>query len=307
MLGSTVLDVAIGVVLTFLGISLATSAITEGISSALKWREKTLLAGIRALVSDDKVALALYNHALVNPLSSGVAVDFKTLTQRPSYIDARDFASALYRVLAKDHGVARLIADIENPQLQCAMTGLWESADGDVARFKIEIGRWFDRSMDRLSGWYKQRTQLVSFLVALGMAISLNANVLYEGAQIWTRPGTIAELQTGALAKAADALPKACDFTAVSDPAQKPCFAMRDALDELKAANLIGWGSGPAPTDLRSFMMALLSWIVVAGSTLFGAAFWFDTLQRLTQLRGTGLVAKKTDGHTPKPDIAGRS
>ena len=338
MLGSTVVDVAIGVVLTFLGVSLATSAITEAISSVLKWREATLLKGIQALVSCEATALDLYNHALVNPLSPVIVDDVKKLRNKPAYIDGRDFAVALYGILvknsvagdAKDGGEAgapggedaegapaqpgggtddhlpKLITRIGDPQLRGAMAALWQAVDGDVARFKGEIARWFDRAMDRLSGWYKQRTQLVSFIVALLIAVCLNANVLYEGAQIWTRPGVLAGIETGALDKIGDTLPKACDFTAVpDDPKQKPCFDMRGAIDQLKAANLIGWGTGPTPTDSRSFLMALLSWLIVAGSTLFGASFWFDVLQRITQLRGTGLVAKRTNGQTSKPDIAG--
>jgi uncharacterized membrane protein YedE/YeeE len=32
----------------------------------------------------------------------------------------------------------------------------------------------------------------------------------------------------------------------------------------------------------------LIGWLIVAGAALFGAPFWFDTLQRITQLRGVG-------------------
>jgi len=45
---SGIIDVAIGLTLSFLAVSLAASAITEAISSALKWREKTLLEGVKA-------------------------------------------------------------------------------------------------------------------------------------------------------------------------------------------------------------------------------------------------------------------
>jgi TRAP-type C4-dicarboxylate transport system substrate-binding protein len=50
--------------------------------------------------------------------------------------------------------------------------------------------------MDRVSGWYKRRTQWVSFFVALAIAAIFNVNVLYESAQIWTRPAVIADLTT---------------------------------------------------------------------------------------------------------------
>jgi hypothetical protein len=45
---SVTIDVAIGLILRFLAVSLAASAVTEAISSALKWREATLLEGVEA-------------------------------------------------------------------------------------------------------------------------------------------------------------------------------------------------------------------------------------------------------------------
>jgi hypothetical protein len=74
MFNSVILDVAIGLTLSFLAVSLAASAIAEAISSVMEWREKTLLEGIKALLNDQDfngIALQLYNHALVNPLTSG--------------------------------------------------------------------------------------------------------------------------------------------------------------------------------------------------------------------------------------------
>lgn len=309
MFGSTILDVAIGIVLTFLGVSLASSAITEAISSALKWREHTLLAGIKAMVNDPTftgVARDLYNHALVNPLAAGAAQSIEALTHKPAYIDSKDFALAFYDVVSRGADPATFIARIENGQLKAALQSLWAAADKDVVEFKTQIGHWFDHAMDRLSGWYKQRTQLVSFIVALVIAGALNANVLYEGAQIWSRPAAIANI--GALGKM-DGTLKPCAFKAqAGQPDQTTrtdtCVDVQGALEQLKAANLIGWNAGPRPIDGWTWLMAALSWLVVAGSTLFGASFWFDTLQRLIQLRGTGLVGKTMSGGTAKPDIA---
>jgi hypothetical protein len=46
-------------------------------------------------------------------------------------------------------------------------------------------------------------------------------------------------------------------------------------------------------------VIAGTSWIIVAGSALFGASFWFDILQRLTNLRGTGLVPERRTQPSP--------
>ncbi|SRR5208337_2955691 len=88
MFNSVIIDVAIGLILSFLAVSLAASAITEAISSALQWRQATLLDGVKALLNDqnfDGLALQLYNHALVNPLASGAAKTVQDLASKPSY------------------------------------------------------------------------------------------------------------------------------------------------------------------------------------------------------------------------------
>jgi len=49
MFGSTVLDVAIGLIFTFLVISLATGSIIEAGASITQWRSRMLLSGVTQL------------------------------------------------------------------------------------------------------------------------------------------------------------------------------------------------------------------------------------------------------------------
>jgi hypothetical protein len=282
MFNSVIIDVAIGLTLSFLAVSLAASAITEAISSALKWREKTLLDGVKALLNDPNftgIARDLYNHALVNPLADGTAASIHNLTQKPAYIDSRQFALAIFSTLTGGDGdPAMAIAKIPDPQLKTAMETLWAASSRDVDAFKKNIAIWFDNSMDRLSGWYKKRTQLVSFLVALAIAVIFNVNALYESAQIWSRPSVIADLATSHFKEDRDQA--AADATKIFN-ALEPSF-------------LIGWVKGPEPHDGESWFIAIASWIIVASSALFGASFWFDILQRLTHLKGTGPEPERT-------------
>jgi hypothetical protein len=130
MFNSAIIDVAIGMVLTFLAVSLAASAITEAISSFMKLREKTLLKGIQGLLNDQDftgIARDLYNHALVNPLASGEATVIEDLAHKPAYIDSRQFSLAIYSKLSEDAGSLKgestvdVIAKIPDPQLKTAM------------------------------------------------------------------------------------------------------------------------------------------------------------------------------------------
>ena len=90
MFGSTVLDLAVGLIFTFLVISLITSATTEAFASAMKLRASTLCQGIKDLLNDEQfngLALSVYNHALVNSQATGVAQSEAALTAKPSYIE----------------------------------------------------------------------------------------------------------------------------------------------------------------------------------------------------------------------------
>lgn len=284
MFNSVIIDVVIGLVLSFLAVSLAASAITEAISSLLKLREKTLLTGVKDLLNDQNftgIARDLYNHALVNPLASGRARTVKELTHKPAYIDSRQFALALYGTLSKGETVLNknVFGKITDPQLRATLETLWDTSAKDVNSFKNNIAVWFDNSMDRVSGFYKRWTQLVSFLVALAIAVIFNVNALYESAQIWARPSLIAELP------------------ALHSPADSTAPNLSKVIGALEKHYLIGWVDGPMPKwgDWTSCYIAIVSWLLVAGATLFGASFWFDILQRLTHLKGTGLKPERSE------------
>jgi hypothetical protein len=116
MFGSTLLDMAIGLVFIYLLLSLVCSAANELIEALLKNRAFDLERGIRELLTPTEdakpggIVERLYQHPLVNGLFKGSYKDFLVHTERtlagrfigrlnapdlPSYIPARNFALAL--------------------------------------------------------------------------------------------------------------------------------------------------------------------------------------------------------------------
>ena len=55
--------------------------------------------------------------------------------------------------------VGALIDDLPDGPIKKAMHSLWIEAGHDAAAFRKEAETWFDQAMQRLSGWYKRRTQ----------------------------------------------------------------------------------------------------------------------------------------------------
>jgi hypothetical protein len=53
---------------------------------------------------------------------------------------------------------------------------LYKESSADLAKLTEAIETWFNDSMDRVSGWYKRRTQLVHVVLALGFAVVLNVD-----------------------------------------------------------------------------------------------------------------------------------
>ncbi|WP_428390773.1 hypothetical protein [Lichenicoccus sp.] len=276
MFGSNILDVLLGVVFTFLAVSMAASAITESIASLFKLRQKTLLAGVKALLNDpgfDGLAHEIYAHALVNPLAPGA--DSRI---RPAYIPPRGFALALHDVLqARDPNrpIGEIVSAMADPQLRQALLALLAAADNRVPVFQIELAGWFEAAMERVSGWYKRQTQAIAFAVGFVIAAILNADVLHVTQTLWTRP-VLAEMLTLGLR------------------GDRPDFDR--VVGRLDASTLLGWNGWQ--TDPRhhgiGLLLMLVGWLIAAAASLFGAPFWFDTLQRVIWIRGTGSVTPKS-------------
>ena len=277
MFGSTILDLAIGLIFTFLIISLVTSTATEAVASALSWRANTLLQGIKDLLNDPQftgLALSIYNHGLTNPQASGAAAAEAQLSAKPSYIDAKQFACALIDVAGLSPGAnvqalqAKINAAVPDQQLNTMLNGIVARAGGDIDRIRDDIAAWFNTGMDRVSGVYKRKTQFWSLLIALALAIALNIDTVKIAQALWDQPMVIKGLSPPSTGESAQA-----------------------ALDQLQSLGLpFGWDKEAVQyfTINPNWLYAVVGWLITAVATLFGAPFWFDTLQRFVQLRGAG-------------------
>ena len=210
MFNSSIPDVVVGLVFSFLALSLATGAVVEAISSILQLRAKTLQIGISQILNDPNfsgLAKAIYGHAAVNPRGPGSTDPTKN---RPAYIDPFQFANALMdltgiagaavqpaanqaeTVQVMKAEVHKKTADL---QLSMLLTGIIERTVGDPVRVRQELAAWFDNGMDRLSGDYKRWSQYVSVVVALLLAVSLNVDAVHIEKALWAQPAIAAQIK----------------------------------------------------------------------------------------------------------------
>jgi hypothetical protein len=281
MLGSTVLEVAVGLTFCYASVALIVSTVQEALASALGLRAHTLLDGIKSMLNDPKftgLARALYSHALVNPHDDGQAANQHSLKSKPSYIEPVHFAMALVDIIQTIPGnYAQLGRDIEairDPQVKRALRGIYQRADGNLKQFQDGLAGWFDSAMERVSGSYKRRSTLVSLLLSMLLAILFNIDSIHLFRTLWQHPAVAAQLV---------AAPSSIDQNTIN------------ALFSLP----IGWTTFP-PVLNQAFALQVAGWMLTAASALFGAPFWFDLLQRTMQLRGTGSKPdEKAPGKAP--------
>src|ERR1700730_12469376 len=101
MFGSSVLDVAIGLIFIYLLLSLACTALNEVLASFLNKRGAYLFEGVKNLLNDPAftgLAQQIYNHGLVDSLSRD-ATSPRIGNRMPSYLSSATFSLALLDVL----------------------------------------------------------------------------------------------------------------------------------------------------------------------------------------------------------------
>ncbi len=269
MLGSTVLEVAVGLSFCYATVALIVSTVQEALASAMGLRAHMLLDGIKSMLNDPTftgLARAVYAHALVNPHDDGHAANQHALKSKPSYIEPIHFAIALVDAIQTAPGnYAQLGHDIEavrDPQLRRALQAIYQRADGNPHAFQDALAGWFDSAMERVSGSYKRRSTLVSLLLSFLLAILFNIDSIHLFQALWQHPAVAAQLVAA------------------------PAGVDKHTIDTLFLLP-IGWTHFP-PVPGADFAMQVAGWMLTATTALFGAPFWFSLLQRAMQLRGTG-------------------
>ena len=286
MFGSTILDVAIGIIFIYLLVSLVISAINELIAAKLKSRATNLTQGIQALLQDPSQAgwvAKLYQHPLIQSLSPP--------NSKPSYIPSRTFALALLDLVAPANADgSRTLADLKAgmanlPEpLQKTLTNLLDEAQHDVERLKTQIEVWFNNGMDRASGWYKRKTQWIQFFIGLTLVIALNIDSVHIGRSLFAVNSPMR----------ASLVESAKSFVAQPGGTNK---SMKDAIDAISSASLpIGWSEVPKPEQWPTM---LVGWLITAFAVSLGAPFWFDLLNKFVNVRASG-KAPEEEPKSPK-------
>jgi hypothetical protein len=341
-----ILDVAIGMAMLFLAVSLICSAVRESIETFMKTRAMDLERGVRALLADHDghgFTKLLFDHPLISGLFPGTYEPSritKTLLSAgdhrmplaarrnlPSYIPSGQFASALLDLVVRGPGqlpypapplsiesLRSSVTALGDGQVRRAVLSAIDLGANDLQRVKANLETWFNGTMDRVSGWYRRRTQIVLFAIGLFVAVAMNIDAI----TIANRLGTDADLRGAVVAAAEHVVNAGATTKDTADTHPVDVANVRRQLTEVGFP--IGWVAWrPAPqvqmwcpgADVTTCpqltfglrMQILFGWLITAVATVLGAPFWFDVLNKFMVIRSTVKPREKSgeEGSEDRP------
>jgi len=181
-------------------------------------------------------------------------------------------------------------------------------------RFIGKLEAWFDDTMNRVSGWYKRQTQTILFFLGLVIAGILNVDTIQIVEQLSKDKAarervTQLAIQSINTYKDDPRIKKnndkvQSDTQAISSVAAEMTFLeykrkldslVRQGQADYEAANTIlalGWkkklGEDSGTFTFYDGASKAIGFLLTALAICLGAPFWFDLLNKLVKIRGTG-------------------
>jgi hypothetical protein len=212
--------------------------------------------------------------------------------------------------------------------LNTASQSIWQKQN-ELELIRLNIEEWFNNTMTRLTGWYKRRILVTTFLISLLVASLANIDAIHLVERFWSEP----ELRTLILDQVGNLLAQ----PDTSDTETDNLAMLQDQSDVFGLP--IGWIGGlpqvyenptssfleldvnsctPFPTredqlfgfwikqrcypiinaplfsDVAGWISKLLGILITAAAASQGAPFWFDLLKKVINVRLTGLNPSET-------------
>ena len=295
MTQSAIIEIAIGLILMYLVLSLLCTVINEYISTLAKMRAKGLRKSLTELLDSTTLRENFYAHGLI-----GGSADASG-GHHSSYFDGKTVAMALIGALDPAApipvigGVQNAVIALPDSNIRSTLLALLTEANGNLDNLRTSIAGWFDSAMDRLSGVYKRKIKVISLLIGIALAAALNADSLYVAKTLWDNAGLRAQV-----VELADNYIKSCGEKCLETTPPKNIDDVKNRVQtatEVLQPLPIGWTTAPPTTgpDVAKWWLFKICGLLITGIALsLGAPFWFDLLQNFMNLRGTGTKPKPT-------------
>jgi len=194
--------------------------------------------------------------------------------------------------------------------------------ESKLAKARQNVEKWFDDSMDRVSGVYKRYSQWLALVIGLILAAGLNVDSVDLTLYLWREPAVRQVLAENAshfelTQQDLEANPEEAlqnfrnQFVGLSLPigwgfTRVPSTAFYDDQCQLFPGEGQSFGlpvigsnlciTPPSSNNQGNLAIKVLGILITALAARQGAPFWFDVLKRVVNLRGTGANPSEKEG-----------
>ena len=246
-------------------------------------------------LTDMQPADAAQLRTLINQHGSSLATALRKLADEDPVKLIERGAEALESVGEVREVVMAVVAKVKRAE--------GEASDA-LDKVTADVSVWYDSRMDALSGWYRRRSRIVGFLIALVVVAAFNVDAVRLPRELWTNEN----VRSAVVAIADNAQVKLEECSALEGDAAAEC--VEGKVDLLIESGLpLGWtlftdcdgNCGPweriryfagmgqsAESPLGEAFdigLKLFGWALAAAALSMGASFWFDVLRRAMGIR----------------------
>jgi hypothetical protein len=166
-----------------------------------------------------------------------------------------------------------------------------------ATEYRQRLEAWFDHGMDRLTGVYKRRAQVISIVIGLLLSFAVGVDS-WVVSNALMRDGALRQATVAAAVEASKHRAGAVQKNATDERiAAREMATTVEELDELKLP--IGWPylakSAPAGNAAPYWLWRALGIIFTGLAVALGAPFWFEVVGKLINLRSSGPSPQKVD------------
>ena len=185
--------------------------------------------------------------------------------------------------------LASRVDTLDNPDLRKALSALMQQAGNDYEQLLAVTDGWFNAQMDRVSGWYKRKSQYIVAAIALVVVLVSGLDSVEIATRLSSDPAMRAEFS----AEVARTVPTA-------STQQGGANTLSPAALEALATE----GNAQAQSNFASFFHVsptgdkwrhLPGMLVTLVALMLGGPFWFDLLSSLVNVRGAGRKPERGD------------
>ena len=182
--------------------------------------------------------------------------------------------------------IASLPAGSELKRMLSMMIDESVTSVGGAAR---NIALWFDAAMDRVSGWYRRRSQVVLYLCGFALSLGLNLDTLMIARMLSRDSALRASLVAAAEEVAKQPRPEISSTGTQPQDSFAVVMGIEEKLEQIQFP--LGWskeGSRRLPDNFPAACQKLAGILLTTIALSLGAPFWFDSLNKIVNLRITG-------------------